>query len=76
MREKERDLTQSYDKSPYTNRKTQKKRDNTQNANKNVDYTTITDRLRMVSWGNDSHPTVLVKLVNGIPILPLTTTFV
>ena len=37
QREKERDLTQSYDKSPYTYRKIHK------NATKNFDYTTIAD---------------------------------
>ena len=41
------------------------------NATKNFDYTTITDRLRTVSWGNDSHPTGMVKPDNGIPTFPL-----
>ena len=36
-RGKERGMTQSYDKSPYTNRK---------NATRNFDYTTIENRLR------------------------------
>ena len=36
--------------------KSKKQRDNTKNATKNFDYTTIADRLRTVSWGNDSHP--------------------
>ena len=30
-----------------------KKRDKHTNATTNFDYTTITDRLRTVSWGND-----------------------
>ena len=34
-REKGRDLTQSYDKSPYTLEKSKKQRDNTKNATKN-----------------------------------------
>ena len=53
-REKGRDLTRFYDKSPYTHRKSKKQRDNTK-RHQNFDYTTITDRLRTVSWGNDSH---------------------
>ena len=36
--------------------KSKKQRDNSKNATKNFDYTTIADRLRTVSWGNDSHP--------------------
>ena len=44
--EKGRDLTQSYDKSPYIHKK---KRDNKKkNETKNFDYTTIADRLRTV----------------------------
>ena len=56
-----RDLTQSYDKSPYINRKRQKAMRQHKNATKNFDNTTIADRLRPVSWGNDSHPTGVVK---------------
>ena len=41
-------------------------------ATKNFDYTTIADRLRTVSWSNDSHPTGVVKPVYGIPTFPLT----
>ena len=41
-------------------------------ATKNFDYTTIADRLRTVSWSNNSHPTGVVKPVNGIPTFPLT----
>ena len=51
-------------------------RNNTKNATKNFDYTTIAGRLMTVSWGNDSHPTGVVKPDNGIPTLPLTTTVV
>ena len=47
---KERDLIQSYDKSPYTDRKIQKATWQHKNATKNFDYTTIADRLRTVSW--------------------------
>ena len=42
------------------------------NATKHFDNTTIADRLRTVSWGNDSHPTGVVKPVYGIPTFPLT----
>ena len=43
--------------------KSKKQRVNTKNATKNFDYTTIADRLRTVSWGNDSHPAGVVKPV-------------
>ena len=46
-REKGRDLIQSYDKRPYTRRKSKKQRDKI--TTKNFDYTTIADRLRTVS---------------------------
>ena len=36
----------------------------------NFDYTTILNRLRAVSWSNDSLPTGLAKQVYGIPNLP------
>ena len=52
IREKEGDLTQSYDKTPYTNRKFENQRTTHTNATKNFDYTTIADRLRTVSWSN------------------------
>ena len=71
-REKGRDLTQSYDKSPYTDRKIQKSTWQHKNATKNFDYTTIADRLRTVSWGNDSHQTGEVKPIYGIPTFPIT----
>ena len=38
-REKEGDLTQSYDKTPYTNRKFENQRTTHTNATKNFDYT-------------------------------------
>ena len=43
----------------------------TQKRHQNFDYT-IVDRLRTVSWGNDSHQTGVVKQVYGIPTFPLT----
>ena len=69
-REKRWDLTQSYDKSPYIQRKIQKGTRQHKNATKNFDYTTIADRLRTVSLGNDGHPTGVVKPVNGIQTPP------
>ena len=72
LREKGRDLTQSYDKSPYTDRKIQKATRQHKNATKNFDYTTIADWLRTISWGNDSHPTGVVEPVYGIQTFPLT----
>ena len=65
-RSKGRALTQSYDKSPYIHRKIQKGKTQHKNATKNFDDTTSADRLRTVSSGNDSHPTGVVKPVNGI----------
>ena len=49
QREKGRDLTQSCDKIPYTNRKVQKATWQHKNVSKNFDYTTTADRLRSVS---------------------------
>ena len=46
--------------------KSKKQRENTKRT-KNFDYTTIADRLRTVSWGDDSHPNVVDKPVYGIP---------
>ena len=71
-RENRKDLTQSYDKSPYTDRKIQKATRQQKTATKNFDYTTIADRLGTVSLSNDSHPTGVVKPVYGIPTFPLT----
>ena len=72
IRVKGRDLTQSYDKSPYTYRKLQKSRVPTQQRNLKFDYKTTADRLRKVSWSDYSHPTVVVKQVYGIHTFPLT----
>ena len=49
--------------------KSKKQRDNTKTPPKNFDYTTIADRLRTVSRGNDSHTNGVVIPVNGIPTL-------
>ena len=73
---KGRDLTQSYDKSPYTHRKIQKQRDNIKNTKKTFDYTTIADRLSTVSWSNSTQPTGVVKHVYERLTFPLTATAV
>ena len=70
-REKEGDLTQSYDKTLYTNRKFEKPKDNTQTPPK----TSITQRLRTDlgrAGGVTSHSTGVVKPVYGYPTFPLT----
>ena len=75
-RENRRDLTQSYDRNPYTHRKVQKAKQQHKNPTKNFDYITIADRLRSVSWSNNSHPTGVVKLVYECSTFPLTATAV
>ena len=72
LREKGRDLTQSYDKNPIPVETSKGQSDNTNNATKKFDYTAIADRLRTVRWSNNCHPTGVVKLVYGYPTLPLT----
>ena len=74
--EKGRDLTESYDKSPFIHRKIQKGTRQHTNATKNFDYTTIADRLRTVSGSNNSHPTGVVKPVYERSTFPLTATAV
>ena len=44
-------------KTPTPTEKSKKQRDNIYNATKNFDYTTIADRLRTISWRNNSHLT-------------------
>ena len=68
VREKWKDLTQSYDKRPYTDGKIQE----ATIQHKNFDYTTIADRLRTVSWSNDIYPTGVVKPVYERSTFPLT----
>ena len=76
QKEKGRDLTQSYDKSPYTHRKIQKATWQHKNATKNFDKTTIADRLRTVSWNNNNHSTGMVKPVYERSTFSLTATAV
>ena len=67
---KGRDLTQSTDKSHYTNRKSKKAK----RKHKNAIKTSITQELRTdFSWSNESHPIGVVKPDYGIPTYLLTT---
>ena len=53
IREKKgRYLTQSYDKSPYTNRNVKRAKWQQKQRNKKLDYTAIADRLKTVGWNN------------------------
>ena len=62
--EKKKDIWLSSEtNTPAPTEKSKKQRDNIKNATKNFDYTTIADRLRTVSWSNNSHPTGVVKPV-------------
>ena len=63
-------------KAPTPTVKYKTQRGQHKNATKNFDYTTIADRLGTGSWGNDSHPTGVVKPVYGIEPFPLTATAV
>ena len=56
--------------------KSKQQRNNTKNATKNFEYTTITDRLMTVRWGNSSHPTGVVKPIYERSTFPLTATVV
>ena len=57
-------------KAPTPTEKSKKQRE--KNSTKTFDYTTIAERLRTVSWGDDSHTTGVVKPVYEIPTFPLT----
>ena len=48
-------------KKPTSTEKIQKATWQHKKATKNFYYTTIADRLRTVSWSNNSHPTGVVK---------------
>ena len=68
IREKGRNLTQSYDKSPYTNRNVKRAKLQHKQRHKKVDYTAVVDRLRTVSWSNYGYANGVVKLVYGLNI--------
>ena len=55
MQEKGRYRTQSYDKSPYTDRKFKKAKWKHENVIKNFDYFVIADRLRTMSFSSGCH---------------------
>ena len=57
---KGRGLTQSYDKSPYTNINVKKAKWQHKQRHKKFDYTAVADRLRTVSWSNYGHATGVV----------------
>ena len=61
------DLTQFYDKSPYTNRNVKRAKWQHKQRHKKFDKTAIADRLRTASWSNYSHPTGLVNRFTGPP---------
>ena len=56
-------LTQSYNKSPYTNRNVKRANRQHKQRHKKFDLIAIADRLRTVSWSNYSHPTGVINLV-------------
>ena len=58
--DKGRDLTQFYDKKTLTPINIRKANMQHKNATKNFDYITIVNRVRIVSWSNDIHPTGVV----------------
>ena len=72
LREKGRDLTESYNKSTYTHRKIQNATRQHKNATKNFDYITIASRLRSVGWGNGNHLAGAVTPIYGVPTFLLT----
>ena len=65
-------MTQFNDKSPHTNEKLQKSKTTTQIRHQKLDYTTIANRLRTVSWSNNIHQNGVVKPDNEIPTFRLT----
>ena len=72
FREKGRNLTTSYDESPFIHRKIQTETRQHKKRNQNFDNTTIADRLRTVSWSNSTHSTGVVKPVYERSNFPLT----
>ena len=77
IREKKKEIWLSpMTKAPTPRGKSKKQRHNKRNAIKNLDYTTIADRLRTVSWSNCSHWPGVVKPVYERATFPLTATAV
>ena len=69
IKRKGRNLTQSPDKRPYTNKNIKKAKWQHKQLHIKFDYTAVADRLRTVSWSDYGHPTGVVYLVYG-PVLP------
>ena len=61
-------------KNPTPTEKSKKEIENTKTATKNLDYTTIVDRIRTVSWSKNSHPTCVVKPIYESLTFPPTAT--
>ena len=57
-------------KTPTTTKKSKKQHDNTKTRTKNIDYTTNADRLGTGIWGNNNHPTGVVKPIYRLPTVP------
>ena len=74
--EKEKTWLSPMTKAPTPIEKLKKQRENTKNVTKIFDYKTIADRLRTVSWSNNSHPTGVVKPVYESSTFPLAATSV
>ena len=73
MEKKKKEIWLSHMTKPPIPTENSKTKGQLTNATKNFDYTTIADRLRTVSWSNNSHPTGVVKPVYGYQTFPLTT---
>ena len=71
---KERDLTQSFNKNPYTNRKVKRAKGQHKQCHKKFDYTAIADRLRMVIWVTEPNKCCFNGWTGSI--FPLTSTAV
>ena len=72
--EKKEDIWFSpFTKAPTARDKSKKERKQHKNVTQNFDCTTIADRLRTVSWSNNSQPTGVVKEVYGYSTFLLTT---
>ena len=52
-------------KVPTPTEQSKKQRDNTKNASKNFDYTTIADQIWTVRWSDNNHPLVLLNRITS-----------
>ena len=70
MQEKKEEIRLSHmTKAPTPTEKSKKQRYNIKTATKNFDYTTIADRLRMVSWSNSKSKTGQDQVSGGVSVL-------